>query len=282
MIWWYWVNWSVPAGVGIGTFIVSNQTGQVSQTVCGTPSYSRSTARARSSGRSSFRRDATFGLATGSTRSPKSLVEPFAIEVLDPVLGDEADLHRGLRALESRELRHEPERRERHGRAHRHRRRAARRPHRRRRRAEAVERAAHGLQIALTRVRQEQRAGAAVEELRPELLLERLHLPADRGLGEEELLARLGEGEMPRGSLEALEEIERRQVAGRHLHSSAACMGYRQVVCTLARLARTFQGGRVGGRRRRCMQTAHYREQRDEHQGRYRSTRPAALGHADP
>src|SRR5215831_12766417 len=289
MIWWYWVNCSVPAGVGIGTFIVSNQTGHVSQTVCGTPSYSRSTARARSAGRSSLRRDATLGLATGSTRSPKSFVAPcpamfggqYRIATSMPSrsrswsrfsatsrtctpgwavwkpasLGtnqSDANVTVVLTVTD------------------------AERPADR---TDAV--AAHGLQIALACVGKQQRPGAAVEELRPELLLERLHLPADRRLGEEELLARLGEGQMPRGGLEPLEEVERRQVAGRHLHSSAACMGYRQVVCPPARPARSFAGTRAGGRRRRCMQTAHYREQRDEHQGRHRPTRPAALGHAD-
>ena len=52
------------------------------------------------------------------------------------------------------------------------------------------------------------RAVPPLEERHPELVLEVLDLPAHRRLGEEKFLPRLGEGEVPGGRLEALEQIE--------------------------------------------------------------------------
>jgi hypothetical protein len=66
----------MPAGVGMGTRIVSNHTRQVSHGVRSASSYSSSTQRARSSGCLSRAARTTAGLATGSTRTPNSRMAP--------------------------------------------------------------------------------------------------------------------------------------------------------------------------------------------------------------
>ena len=50
----------------------------------------------------------------------------------------------------------------------------------------------------------------AMEQGNAELLFEFLHLSAHRRLGEEELGARLGEGQVARSGLEALQQVEAR------------------------------------------------------------------------
>jgi hypothetical protein len=146
-----------------------------------------------------------------------------------------------VRGLELGEARHEPERGERDGGGDGEGRPARPRAHRRGRRPQVIERGAHGLEVALAFVGEKERADAALEKPHAELRLERLHLPADRRLGEEELFPRLGEGQVPRGGLEALQEVERWQVAGGHVDSRSSCIGCRQLVCR-----RTVRGGDCG------------------------------------
>jgi len=56
-----------------------------------------------------------------------------------------------------------------------------------------------------------QRTRPPLEQRHAEVVLERLDLPADSGLGDEQLLRRLGEAQSPRRRLEPLEEPHVRQ-----------------------------------------------------------------------
>jgi hypothetical protein len=84
-------------------------------------------------------------------------------------------------------------------------------------RAQPVGRAAHGGERLRRRgvelvpgLGQRERAVAALEERHPELVLELLDLAAHRRLGEIELLARLGEGQVARRRLEADQQVQGR------------------------------------------------------------------------
>jgi hypothetical protein len=78
-----------------------------------------------------------------------------------------------------------------------------------------VERAAHRGQQKLPLVGQEQPTIEPAEQLGAQVLLERLDLVADRGLGHEQLLGRLGEAQQARRGLEGAQRVQWRQ-AGRH------------------------------------------------------------------
>jgi hypothetical protein len=60
------------------------------------------------------------------------------------------------------------------------------------------------------RLGERERAVLALEQRRAELVLELLDLAADRRLGQEQLLARLGERQMARRRLEADQQVEGR------------------------------------------------------------------------
>ncbi len=66
-------------------------------------------------------------------------------------------------------------------------------------------------QQELTFVRQHQPSVQAAEQRHPQVLLQRLDLVADGGLGDEQLLGSLGEAEVPRGGLEGPERVQRGQ-----------------------------------------------------------------------
>jgi len=74
---------------------------------------------------------------------------------------------------------------------------------------------------------QRERAMLSYEERHAEGFLERLHLPRERRLREKKLLRGARERQMPRRSLEALEEIERGQPAQRLMHASTSCEAFR-------------------------------------------------------
>ena len=72
-----------------------------------------------------------------------------------------------------------------------------------------VERPGQGRQVELAGVGQHQAPVQAPEQLPVERRLQRLDLMADRGLGDEQLLGRLGERQVPGGGLEGAQGIER-------------------------------------------------------------------------
>ena len=63
-------------------------------------------------------------------------------------------------------------------------------------------------QAGLTGVGQQQCAIQPSEELYTQIILERLHLMADRGRGHVELLRRLGKAQMAAGGLKGAQRIE--------------------------------------------------------------------------
>ena len=71
---------------------------------------------------------------------------------------------------------------------------------------------------------QHQRARPALEQGDAQVLLQRPDLPADRRLRDEQLLGRLGEAEVAGRGLEALDQVERRQVEAPSLHYQCSCM----------------------------------------------------------
>ena len=92
---------------------------------------------------------------------------------------------------------------------------------------ELVEHRARSPLQDLARVGQQQRPMPPFEQGNAELLLERLNLPRQRRLGEEQLLRCACEGKVPRRGLESPDEIERRHSARRAVwdwHSNFACV----------------------------------------------------------
>ena len=71
---------------------------------------------------------------------------------------------------------------------------------------------------------QHQRPMPALEQGDAQVLLQRPDLPADRRLGDEQLLGRLGEGEVARRRLEALDQVQRGEVEAPLLHYVCSCM----------------------------------------------------------
>ena len=71
---------------------------------------------------------------------------------------------------------------------------------------------------------QHQRAVPALEQGDAQVLLQRADLPADGGLGDEQLLGRLGEGEVACRRLEALDQVQRGEIEAPLLHYIRSCM----------------------------------------------------------
>ena len=71
---------------------------------------------------------------------------------------------------------------------------------------------------------QHQRAVPALEQRDAQVLLQRPDLPADGRLRDEQLLGRLGEGEVAGRRLEALDQVQRGQVEAPLLHYICSCM----------------------------------------------------------
>src|SRR4029450_12963130 len=95
------------------------------------------------------------------------------------------------------------------------------------------ERTQCGRDVAMKRMprrRERERAMPALEQRHAERLLERLHLPRERRLREEQLLRRARERQKPAGRLEALQEIERRQLAQRLMHAWYSCKAFELTV----------------------------------------------------
>ena len=72
-------------------------------------------------------------------------------------------------------------------------------------------RVAHHVEILAPGLGDDQALALAVEQLEAELLLQRLDLVADRALRDEQLLGGAREALVPRGGLEGLQCVERRQ-----------------------------------------------------------------------
>jgi hypothetical protein len=141
---------------------------------------------------------------------PDREVEAVAVELLHARVGHDAHVDAGTAAGEAGEPRDKPQRGER-GRS------GDRKPFLSRLRAQPVGGGAHGGQDLrrrgierLPRLRERERPVAALEQLHPELLLQLLDLAAHRRLGEEQFLARLGEGQVARGGLESDQQVQRR------------------------------------------------------------------------
>ena len=77
----------------------------------------------------------------------------------------------------------------------------------------AVEGVAQGGEVLAASLGDDESLPLAIEELDPELLLQRFDLVAYRALGDEQLLGRPREALMAGGGLEGLQRIERRQAA---------------------------------------------------------------------
>src|SRR4029079_513025 len=80
------------------------------------------------------------------------------------------------------------------------------------------------------RLRQHQRTHPSLEKRDAELRLELADLPADRGLAEKQLLSRQRERQQPGRGLEALQQVERGQVAPA-MHANNASMICKTIVC---------------------------------------------------
>ena len=83
---------------------------------------------------------------------------------------------------------------------------------------DAVEGVANDVEVVAAGLGDDQPLALAIEELEAELGLERLHLVADRALGDAELLRGAGEALVAGGGLEGPERVQRRQPA-RHRRS---------------------------------------------------------------
>src|SRR5262249_34936456 len=79
--------------------------------------------------------------------------------------------------------------------------------------ADAVESVAHDHEIGATCLGDDQPLSLAIEQLQPELGLERLDLMADGALGDAEFLGRAREARVAGRGCESLERSERRQAA---------------------------------------------------------------------
>ena len=71
---------------------------------------------------------------------------------------------------------------------------------------------------------QREAARPALEQGHAQVILQPADLPADRRLRDEQLLGRLGEAQRTGRRLEALDEVQRRQVEAFPLHSQNSCM----------------------------------------------------------
>ena len=138
-------------------------------------------------------------------------VEAVAVEILDARVGHDAHVDPRVAASETGKTRNEPQGRERV-------RGGDREAFFPRLGAQSVRGGAHGGEDLRrgrvegpARVGERERAMAPLEELHAELVLQLLDLPAHRRLGQEELLARLGEGQVARRRLEPHEQIQCRQ-----------------------------------------------------------------------
>jgi len=80
------------------------------------------------------------------------------------------------------------------------------------------------------RRRQRKRAMPPLEERKPERLLERLDLPRQRRLRQEQLFGGERERQPPPGRLEAAQEVELRQRPQRSMHAFHACPPCRLIV----------------------------------------------------
>ena len=84
-------------------------------------------------------------------------------------------------------------------------------------------------QVELAFRRQAEATRLAAEELHAELLLQRLDLPADGRLGEEQFRRGLGEAEVARGGVEAFQRIEGGEAVS--IHDNYSCNRFTLLVC---------------------------------------------------
>ena len=89
--------------------------------------------------------------------------------------------------------------------------------------AQQTQHFARGLVKGLTFLGEPQLAMVTAKQGHAELIFQRLDLAADRRLRDEELGRRLGEAQIAGGGLEALQKIERRQLADPLKHSFFSC-----------------------------------------------------------
>ena len=141
-------------------------------------------------------------------------VRVVAAEVDQPVRGRDLDIDLRVALAEARQARQEPLGGQGVGDAH------GQRPgvlvgaQAPGRRVDSVEGRGQGRQVELAGVGQHEPPVQAPEQLHAERLLQGLDLMADRGLGDVELLGRLGERQVPGRGLEGAQGVERGQASG--------------------------------------------------------------------
>ncbi len=166
----------------------------------------------------------THGGAPGGLRRAvaNGEIDAFALEILDLVGRREPHVDPRMHAAEVVEARHQPQRGEGNGGGHgEHAGLARAQPAR-----DIAQQAQHfGRRLVqrLPLLGEAQLAVVAAEQRHAELLLQGLDLAADRGLGDEQLGGRLGEAQVTGGSLEAFQQVERRQIPGALKHSIYSC-----------------------------------------------------------
>jgi len=150
-------------------------------------------------------------------------VDVAAREVRHPVVGGDVDVGRRVRRTERRQARDQPQRGERHRRRHGEARLPLDRAHRVGGGSEVAQLLGHSPVECRARGRQRERAVPPLEQRDAERSLQRLDLPGERRLRDEELLGGQCERQAPARGLEAAEEVEGWQAAQCLVHSCNAC-----------------------------------------------------------
>src|SRR4051812_581758 len=88
-----------------------------------------------------------------------------------------------------------------------------------------------------SRFSQRQAAVTPREQLGAQALFQRMDLPADGGLRQEQFLRCPGEAQVASRRLEAAEKIQRRKLGGFPSHACSSCEPFQKIVCSLYRTA---------------------------------------------
>jgi hypothetical protein len=158
-------------------------------------------------------------------------VDALALQVEHAVVGGDAHIDLGAGAAELAQARDQPQRAERHGGGQRDplpvgaRREAVDRV------LDLAQRGVHRSIQAVAFVGEDEAAALAHEQPHPQTLFQRLDLAAHRGLREVQLVGGAGEIQVPRGRLEALQQVQRRHGAGLLRHSVCSWLAFRDLAC---------------------------------------------------